>query len=362
MKSIHILGSRQYGGADKFYVRLVEALNQAGHEAVAVNRPGSPVAQALQARGVRQYHVPLANNWDIGSRMQLAGILRQERPSVVQTYMGRATRLTRVPRALGIPHIARLGGYYKLKGYYEHCDAWIGNTHGIREYLRQGGFPADRTFWIGNFVPEPRVPSPWEQQALRRRYGIPDGAPVVMSLGRFIEKKGFVDLLEALATVPATRDGRPIHLLLVGDGRLGPELHERANALGLAGRVHWPGWQNEPDPFFGSSDLFVCPSRHEPLGNVVLEAWNHALPVISTDSDGPRELITHGETGWLCPVGHPSTLAERIQSVLQMDPLTRAAVGLAGRQALQAAHGQEAVVQRYHELYEHMIHRARRRP
>ncbi|WP_435103415.1 glycosyltransferase [Arhodomonas sp. AD133] len=354
MKSVHVLGSRQFGGADRFYVRLIEALNAAGHETVAVNRPGSPVARALAASGVRQYHLPFANKWDAGTVARLRRLLRRERPDAVQTYMGRATRLTRVPARLGASHIARLGGYYKLDGYYRHCDAWVGNTRGVCDYLVREGLPAERVFHIGNFVPPPRTVTAGERAALRLRLGLPEEARVVFTLGRFIDIKGFDDLLRAFARLPAEHGGRPLHLIIVGDGPLAGDLRALAAELGVAPRVHWPGWQDDPDPWFALGDVLVCPSRHETLGNVILEGWNHELPVAGTRTPGANEIVRDGDNGLLAPCEDPAGLAAVLAELLALDDSQRASLVTAGRETLEREHGETAVVDGYVSLYERL--------
>ena len=242
MRSWHVLGGRQFGGADQFYVRLIQALNdRPDHEALAINRRRSAVAAALDG-ACGQRHLPFANKYDRYTTWRLGRWIGRERPDVVQTYMGRATRLTRVPRGSGTIHVARLGGYYKIRGYYEHADAWVGNTQGVCDYLVRQGLPAERVFKIGNFVPErDGAITAQETQHLRHRLGIPDDALVLFTLGRFIEVKGFDDLLQAFARMPASLQGRPLFLVLAGDGPLGQPLHSLAMRLGVQRRVVWPG-------------------------------------------------------------------------------------------------------------------------
>lgn len=354
-RSIHVLGSRQFGGADQFYVRLVRALNEAGERVLAVNRKGSPVAQALGAEGIDQLHVPLANGWDLWSVWLLRNLVARHDPCVVQTYMGRATRLTRLPRNSGAVHVARLGGYYKIDGYYRHCHAWIGNTRGICDYLVRSGLPVDRVHQIGNFVPDAIRPAREELEQLRQTWNIPDDAWVVFALGRLIEVKGFEDLLRAVADMPRQIGGRPVVVLIAGDGSMATDLKSLAESLGLEDRIRWLGWQNRPDPYYALADLFVCPSRHEPLGNVILEAWNHGLPVVSTSTAGATELIEDGRSGMLCPVKDPGALAALIQSVLQASEQDRLGLGRQGQTYLQDHFSREAILGAYLELYGNLL-------
>jgi glycosyltransferase involved in cell wall biosynthesis len=353
--SLHVLGGRQFGGADQFYVRLVRALHEAGEPVTAVNRRNTPVARELAGDGIEQIHLPMANKWDLWSMWRLRKLAEARRPCVVQTYMGRATRLTRLPDNAPAVHIARLGGYYKINGYYRHAHAWIGNTRGICDYLVQEGLPANKVFHIGNFVPDATSLNDGERETLRRRHGIPAEARVLLALGRFIGKKGFDDLLRALARLPAEIGGRPWVLLLLGDGPLAEELKKLADDLGLEARVRWLGWQNPADSFYALADVFVCPSREEPLGNVILEAWNYGLPVVSTRTAGALELIEEGNTGLLCPCAEPGMLAERIGKMLGSAESHRQSLGAAGRQFLTARFGKAAILGAYLELYDRLM-------
>ena len=159
VSSIHVLGSHQLGGADRFFIRLVKALQRAGHPSLAVIRADSPVGQVLSPE-IEQVHLPMASKWDLFSRWRLTRLIGQRQPDVVQTYMGRATRLTRLPAGSRALHVARLGGYYKIDGYYRHAHAWVGNTQDICDFLVKQGLPRERVFYIGNFVPQPRAVAP----------------------------------------------------------------------------------------------------------------------------------------------------------------------------------------------------------
>lgn len=353
--SIHVLGSREFGGADQFYVRLVRALQQAGQPVTAIHRPASPVAAALATDSFERVHLPLCNRWDAWSWWKIRQAVHARQPCVVQTYMGRATRLTRVPKQTVAVHLARLGGFYKIDGYYRHADAWVGNTRAICDFLVRSGLPAQRVYHIGNFVPEPIPTDSVRKEALRRELRLPGDTWVIFALGRLIPKKGFHDLFRAIARLPAEISGRQPVLLLAGDGPEMGNLQTLAKELGIEARLRMLGWQDPPDAYYGLADVFVCPSRHEPLGNVILEAWNHALPVISTRSDGAQELIEDGITGVLCDCKDDTGMAAAIREVLASPAAQRAAMGAAANACLHARYGQRKIVASYLSLYRELF-------
>ncbi|MDW8323843.1 MAG: glycosyltransferase [Burkholderiales bacterium] len=350
MRSLHVIGGRKLGGAERFFVRLVNALHRRGHAVAAMTVAGGEIDAALDPC-VPRHHAPMAGVWDLWSRLRIARAARGY--DVVQTYMGRATRLTHLTKGRKPVHLARLGGYYGVEGY-RHAHAWVGNTRGICTYLIEHGLPAERVYYIGNFVDPAPILSAQQLADLRCEQGIPLHAYVILGLGRLHPNKGFADLLAAFARLPGQIDGRPLWLVMVGDGPLRAELERLSHRLGIATRVVWTGWQYDPAPWYRLADLFVCPSRHEPLGNVILEAWAHGVPVVSTAAAGPSELIEHGVDGWLVPLADPQTLATTCLQILQWPDDVRAAAIAAGRRKLEQHFSEEAIVGAYLDLYERL--------
>jgi glycosyltransferase involved in cell wall biosynthesis len=348
--SVHIIGSRQLGGAEHFYFRFVQGLMNSGYPVLAVNRPDSPVSRVLDPQ-VQQVHIPMVNGYDVLSLMRIRRLIREVQPLVVQTYMGRATRLTRTPRGGATIHVARLGGYYKVKGYYGHAHAWVANTRGLCDYLIRQGLAAERVYRIGNFV-EPAPPaSEKDLQALHQSLQIPEDALIVFSLGRFIDIKGFDDLLKAFDRLHRDIRGRPVYLVIAGDGPLRNRLHTLGKALNLDARLRWVGWLDNPGPYYHLADVFVSASLRETLGNVILEAWAHGLPVVATRTPGALELIIDGENGLMAPIRAPEELAARTGELLAADLSVRQGMAHNGLKTLQENHTREAVIQAYLDMY-----------
>ncbi|MDZ7621309.1 MAG: glycosyltransferase [Candidatus Competibacteraceae bacterium] len=226
---------------------------------------------------------------------------------------------------------------------------------GIREHLLRHGFPSDRIFHISNFV-APRQPNtPSDALELRRELSIPADALIVTAVGRLHPIKGFDNLLEAFAKVPACIDERPVHLIVVGSGPLAARLPRYAEQLGISRRVRWPGWRDDVGRYQALADLCVCSSRQEGLGNVILEAWAHNRAVLSTRAQGPVDIITDRENGWLTSINDSTELASAMELLLR-DASLRRELAANGHRTLLAHHGEEAIVNAYLELYETLLH------
>lgn len=163
---------------------------------------------------------------------------------------------------------------------------------------------------------------------------------MILALGRLHPNKAFDTLIDALAQVPEA------YLWIAGEGPLLGELERQAAKLGVIARTRFLGWRDDVAGLFAAADLFVCPSRHEPLGNVVIEAWAQGKPVVAAAAQGPSQLIFDGENGLLTPVDDASAMAGAINRVLG-DHDFAAHLGRTGQAAYQAQFTEAAVVQRY---------------
>lgn len=156
---------------------------------------------------------------------------------------------------------------------------------------------------------------------------------ILLSVGRAVAKKGFEDLLAALARLPAELSWRFVH---VGGGPLLPRLRKRATALGLASRTEWRGSRDEDDvrTAYREADLFTLASRvtddgdRDGIPNVIVEAMSQGLPVVATTAGAIPELVVAGETGLLVAPGDTAALASALTELIR-DPSRRAAFGTA---------------------------------
>lgn len=160
----------------------------------------------------------------------------------------------------------------------------------------------------------------------------------LVSIGRFAEQKGQLVLLQALAKL---RQGRTdVHLTLVGDGEMRPDIEQMIENLGLKDVVSLPGWQDEKGvrAELAAAHALVMPSFAEGLPVVIMEAMAAARPVIATLIAGIPELVVPGETGWLVPAGDVDALTKAMQGLAQTPVAELAKMGKAGRTRALARH------------------------
>lgn len=183
--------------------------------------------------------------------------------------------------------------------------------------------------------------------ALRSRLGIPEQAPLILAIGAVVDQKDPVCAVQMLQYLPGA------HLLWVGEGGLMDEANQVARQVGVHDRLHWQGFDPNPNRWFAAADIFCLPSRHEGLGTSYLDAFFHRLPVVGTDIPGSADVLIHRQTALRVPVGDPMQLAAAVQTILN-DPELR---GSLIEQAY--AHVQKfkisALIDQYILLYESLL-------
>jgi len=197
-----------------------------------------------------------------------------------------------------------------------------GTSERIRAVEAEGAFCADRVITVSGVLAEEvkqqyQVPD-WKLRTVhnginvhrfdgfidpgicRRTYGLGPLDPVVLFVGRLAVQKGPDLLLEAIPQVLHYRGDSKF--VFVGDGHMRGDLERRAHELGVAHAVRFVGSMGANSDLinlYKSADLVCVPSRNEPFGIVILEAWAAGKPVVATHNGGPREFVSHARDGYL---------------------------------------------------------------
>jgi len=337
IKVAQVLAGAAQGGAENFYVRLMQGLKRSGKiDQKGFLRSHQHRLDAISAAGIPAQGFRFGNSFHFMDHRRYLLALQKYQPDIVMTWMNRASISTPSGR---YKLVCRLGHYYDLK-YYRHADFWIGISKGICDHLIRGGMPAEKVFHIPNFADEAAVNS-----LPRDSFDTPVDRPLILAAGRLHVNKGFDILLQALKSIPDAI------LWLAGSGPEETALKQLCSDLGLTDRVRFLGWRNDVTALMKSADLFVCPSRHEGLGSIVMESWAHGCPIVATDSQGPGELIDDGLTGLLTPVDEVEPLVIAISSLLgsssQRDSLRKN-----GEELYWQKYSRDVVVKQYEELYQ----------
>lgn len=296
MRIAHVILSSGFAGSERSTAESCNA-QCVDHEVLLIvrrghrGRGGASIVDHLDAR-VEVQKVP--DRWF--TRRAIGHCLEAFRPDVIHTHLRRGTRLVVKlrPRAATIATL-----HLSVNGrHYLHVDGIVCNA----EWQKRDIPPGFRglVFKANNsLVPNRRLDAA-AVATLREELGAGPGDFLIGGVGRLAWSKGWDTLIKAYiqADLPRSR------CVILGEGRERRRLEKLAE-----GRVGLPGFRKNVKDYYQAFDLFVCPSRREPLPRVILEALDAGVPVVASTADGCRELLEI-YPGDLFPIEDSAKLAE----------------------------------------------------
>jgi glycosyltransferase involved in cell wall biosynthesis len=346
----------EIGGAQSYVASLLPALAERYDVVLAAHGEGPLREAAAGVRFLPLRHVrrPVRPWRDLAGLIELARILRRERPQILHAssskagVLGRlAAAATRVPVRFFTVHGWAFSAYSGVPSLlYRVADRLMEplttvticvSDNELAAGLEAGTCSAERTVVIRNAVDV--------SAAARSRHD--RATPRLIAVGRLKAPKDFLTLIRAFAALPE----ESFEALIVGDGPDRAVLGAEIRSLGLDGRVWLEGERSDVPTLLADSDLFVLSSRSEGLPVSVLEAMAAELPVVATDVGGLAELVVDGETGSLVPPGDAEALAAALGRLIGDRDLRRT-LGAAGRARAEELFDLAAFRRAHAELYD----------
>lgn len=281
LKILNIMSGSENGGAERFFERLVCAIEKNGITQKVIIRYHKRRYQLLKPVIKNISSIYLFNQFNPFCHLAIEKIIKNFEPNVILTWMNRASKILPNERFNNEIVVGRLGGYYNLKNY-SNCDYLIANTMDIKNFLIEKGWPSKKISVIPNFVNS--------NKETKKNINLSNNKTII-SMGRFHENKGFDILIKALSFLPEFK------LILVGSGPLNNFYVNLIKQYNLSKRVEIHNWTDNISKYLNSTSLLVCPSRHEPFGNIIIDGWAHKIPVIASNIGGPSILIKEGVNG-----------------------------------------------------------------
>ena len=368
MKICFILPSLSGGGAERAAVMVLNALDGMRHERTMFLFRREGAYFHLLSPDIRLVTASRAGR--LGRLLDLVSFLRAERPDVVMPFLSYfiasvAVTLSGVKARVVFNQGSPTTGFLEDPDYawrrpwrrrlfalltrifYGRATAVVTTSNGIaNDLVRNYGVP-DSKIRI--------VPNPVDLTAIERAAAEPideqlrgDG-PVVAAAGRLASVKNYPLLIDAVASLPATR---PPRVWILGDGDERADLEARVERAGLRARTWFLGFQQNPWRFIRRADVFVLTSIYEGFGNVLIEAMACGTPVVATRSYGTTDIVQDEVNGLL--VDHePSAVAGAIARILEDSALRARLLSAAHRSVEQYA--MPRVVERYEQLFQDVM-------
>jgi len=297
-----------------------------------------------------QPHVAFHAQWQTVGASVLARMLTGWPRRIVCAAHGRELLFNPLPDTLG----ARAAYDRVRRGLLQQVDAFLPVSRYTGGLLSDLGVPAARRHVVPNGT-DPERFRPVDGASLRRRLGLADH-PLLLTVGRLVQRKGIDTMLRAL---PSVAEAAPqVQYLVAGTGPDRDRLTHIARAHDMTDRVRFLGQvpHDELPQYYSAADVFVMPSREAPpdvegFGLVFLEANACGTPVIGARSGGIPDAVVDGETGLLVPPSSPEALAQAATSLLT-DADRRAALGEHGRHRAATTLNWDRIGER---IYHHLV-------
>lgn len=364
---LHVLETGGHGGAEAIVLELAKRLQRDRYSVeVAVGRTGW-LSENLLPCGVTAHVIPRRRGFDLRLAGEMLALIRRQRFHLVHSHMFRGGLMSSLAaRAAGIPSVLTIHGTDDFAGQKRRVavraiSCLASRITTVSDYLRRVLMSTCRvrpqravTICNGVDLEVFTAHADGQRSRVRSELGVNE-VPLLGTVGGLRAVKGHEYLVRALPEI--LRSEPRAHLLVAGEGPLRGHLEETAQRLGLVDRVHFLGFRSDVPRLLSALDCFVLPSLSEGLSIATIEAMAAGLPVVVTDSGGPSEIVSPGESGLVVPPGDPRSLAQAILAVLRDRNVARRLGAAARRRA--ADFDLNAMVARYDGLYQEVLGESR---
>lgn len=328
-------------GVETIIARTIAGLDRRRYRirVIALQGRGGAFARLLESMGVECVDLGMRSRADVGALVRLGRMLHDVDVLHTATFhshiIGRILgRLRRVPVIFGAEVIMDFES--SLRHLLNRLtagipDVLICNSEAVRQYVvDKFDVPPEKTLTVYQGVDIRRYPP-------RRPVG---SAPVVGTVGRLAEQKGYDSLVRAAARLkPANPD---LRWVCIGEGPERSRIERDMEANDVTDVVKLAGYCGDMPANLARFDFYVQPSNAEGLSYATLEAMATGLPVVATDVGGTRELVLHGETGLLVPPRDPAALAAALGELIA-DPDRAARLGANARDLVATRFSEEGM-------------------
>lgn len=340
MKILHAMAGASVGGAETFFVDAVKALHETECEQRVITRANNDhKIDEIKSRNIMMEEASFSPRWKFPTTRKMKKHIKEFNPDIVHHWMGRAGMFSQPGDHV---NIGWYGGYYKPERF-KHCKYHVAVTQDIVDHIIRQGVPKENAFLLHIYA-EFEKAAPID----RAEFDTPDDAPLLLSLSRLHTKKGLDVLLEAMIKVPDA------YLWIAGSGPLEQELKAQMNTLNLQDRVRFLGWRNDREALLATCDVCVFPSRYEPFGAVVIEAWATEKPLVAAKAAGPNAYVSHEENGLLVEIDAVDELADAINRTIN-DKALQAHMVQNGLKAYQDNFTRDVFKKNVMKLYQHVL-------
>jgi L-malate glycosyltransferase len=364
LRILHISSAQAFGGGERYLADLANSLAARGHDLFAVVRPDSPLIPELKGLRVQNLvRLPLRNALDAQSAGRLATFVRKQQIQLIHAHMARDYPLAAYARSRNprVQLVVTRHVLFPLNRLHRITLARAARVIAVseavgRQLCLQKIVPSERVTVVHNGIDIARFETAgreFNREAFCRRWDIPDNRTLVGSVGSLNPLKGHEDFLHAAARLA---ERFPAAYFIVAGTDVTARQINRANLeqlvrrLNLESRVRFIGKMDEVAPLFCALDIFVSASHSESFGLAIAEAMTTGTAVVATMTEGAKEIVRDGDTGFLVGVRDVVALAKAIGDLLG-DAQRRERMGQVAGEDMRCRFSLERMVNATEQIY-----------
>ncbi len=325
--------------------------------------------KAARELGIEVDIIPERFRFDLRVIPSLREAIERRAPDIVLTHHVKSHFLMKMSRLWKEYHWVAFHHGYTKTHFREHlynrmdrlslptANRVITVCEAFARELAGAGVPVERISVQHNSIRPERTASAEEAQAIRAKFGIAEGEPLVLAIGRLSSEKAHVDLLNAFRHLQSNDSELNAKLIIVGDGPERERLEAAVHSLGINGRVHFAGQISDVKPYYAAADLLVLPSHSEGSPYVLLEAMAAGVAIVATSVGGVPEMVEDDVSALLVPPRDPRAMAAAIARVLKDAELARK-LGANASALIATRYSPETYVRSLIEIYRRVMSNA----
>jgi glycosyltransferase involved in cell wall biosynthesis len=302
----------QIGGGETHLLSLVENIDRTKYEPIVLSFTDGPMITKLADMNISTHIIHTERPFDISVWKKVRTLILIEKIELIHCHGTRAvSNVFRAAKSLKIPLIYSIHGWSfhedqhplvkKIRIWGEKFLTSVTSRNiAVSESSRASGkshMPSFKASVIQYGINQKKFDPDLQFKNIRGEINLDSSALLILFVARFTKQKQPLSMIRAFAD--ALRQQPKLHLLMVGDGDEKKEALELVSQLSIESRVHFLPFRNDVPDVLAAADIFVLPSLWEGLPIGLLEAMSMGKPVIATNVDGTKEVITNGQNGLL---------------------------------------------------------------
>ena len=362
---VHTESHRSWGGQESRVLNECLWMRKNGHRVFLAAPARSQIFHRARAAGLVVWPMAFNNPSAVFDFIALRRRLKTVAPDVINTHGNMDAKVGLLAaRGLDIPCVIRsrhhshpVSPSWYNRWMYRHLSHYIFTTADAvgGQIVDDLGVDPAKVVTVASGIVPPAILDDRETAIGRMQaaLGLSPDTRFVGSVAMLRDWKGHRHLIDAFAKISDAF--ARYHLVIVGDGDEMAALKTQADACGLAGRIHFTGFREDPWPCFRAFDLDVLAStKNEGIPQVLLQAMYAGCPVVGTRVGGIPDVVADGETGWLVPPGDAAALAETMATVLS-DPEASSARSRRAAAFVSGHHTIDAMGRHIYERYRRIM-------